>query len=806
MKKRLAIPLLILVVLLITAIPALAATVYKAPLSISENTSVAYEMIGVGVPSPNQFLSDNGFFVNAEGLDTRVETLGGLAKVHMIADNYTWFAIPVPADSQTNLFYTMGNSLLTFFRMIFGVGSYVTVADNATIELGDNFSVTVDGWWDTDNGTNKNAVYKYGAFELFVSPTVSENITASIADNTTSTLTLSPNGSGNLTQLTPSAGDNWECVDDAPPLGAGADGTDVRNLAPPALQRDLYSLTNLGTNLRLIDSVKVYFRAKEQAGTGKATPYLFLDGDTTTGTEIDITGAWANYDEELARPGGGSWTYTDINNLEAGIGLRETGGGSNTFCSQLYIEVSYYDQTSVTATSVASGEHEIEVAMDSPFLSMGVDATSDPIIPVSANLTLNLPLWQTESDNATFTSIDTTKHGVTVTNAIWSSSGYVFDGAGDYLTLPAGVSWDFADNFSIEVWLYLDTLNRNIIKSTSTGNWGTAAAGDWLLDVDGSGKTTFYVKGGITARAVTAIVANTWYHVTLTRIGNNIAIYRNGADDTLGSPVQAGGIGNTQVLELGRNEVTIDLGMDGLIAEVRVYNGLGLSPAQVLSNYDATKTKYDVSGDIYTYSTLSGVPDNANDYVFMQNDVLPYADNITISVDGTQQLYFAPNAMILGTNLPDRAGDNDGTITWGTNPAGVSVSLGSLISESTDASGVTAERATRDLLPPAGGSDWSADPAVAAELLTHPLRPFIVMVSDSTALTESQVWLFYGVTFVLLIMALVFKNIRHKGILGVALCVAVGAVVAQSVFPIFALVVTILVVILVLVSERSPSL
>lgn len=60
---------------------------------------------------------------------------------------------------------------------------------------------------------------------------------------------------------------------------------------------------------------------------------------------------------------------------------------------------------------------------------------------------------------------------------------------------------------------------------------------------------------------------------------------------------------------------------------------------------------------------------------------IPYADSITYSVNGTQQLYYAPNTMIIGTTLPDRSADatnNDGTITWGTNPPGVTTTLGAL--------------------------------------------------------------------------------------------------------------------------------
>lgn len=74
------------------------------------------------------------------------------------------------------------------------------------------------------------------------------------------------------------------------------------------------------------------------------------------------------------------------------------------------------------------------------------------------------------------------------------------------------------------------------------------------------------------------------------------------------------------------------------------------------------------------------VSDNSSDWRFLQNDVMPYADNITITVGGTQQLYLAPNTMISGTNIPDRSlNSHNGTITWGSN-SGIALSYGEMSS------------------------------------------------------------------------------------------------------------------------------
>ena len=95
-----------------------------------------------------------------------------------------------------------------------------------------------------------------------------------------------------------------------------------------------------------------------------------------------------------------------------------------------------------------------------------------------------------------------------------------------------------------------------------------------------------------------------------------------------------------------------------------------LTPLEIQQNYNATKWKYDGTTNKIGISALGTVPDNSNDYVFLQNNVMPYTDNITLSVAGTEVLKYQPNAMLSGATLPDLDtgdGTQNGTITWGTN-------------------------------------------------------------------------------------------------------------------------------------------
>lgn len=75
----------------------------------------------------------------------------------------------------------------------------------------------------------------------------------------------------------------------------------------------------------------------------------------------------------------------------------------------------------------------------------------------------------------------------------------------------------------------------------------------------------------------------------------------------------------------------------------------------------------------------SNVTNSSNPYIFGSG--FPYADSISITVNGTRQLYYAPNALISGTTLPDRETTNglqNGAITWGTN-SGITVTGGDIM-------------------------------------------------------------------------------------------------------------------------------
>lgn len=217
------------------------------------------------------------------------------------------------------------------------------------------------------------------------------------------------------------------------------------------------------------------------------------------------------------------------------------------------------------------------------------------LLPIDRNdptLVLYLPLWYPHGDmtGSTIYSYDKNHFACTVTNATWGSIGRIFDGTGDYLSILANANWNLAADFTILMWVYFDSVNRNLMKSVSNEDWNSASNGDWLLDVGGTNKVTLYVKGGETKSSTNSVSATTWTLISYSRISTSAEIGVNAAFDTVTDA--NGAIGNTKSLQIGRNEVNLDLGFDGIIGEVWFSNTKGLTNAETTHYYNQTKGKY----------------------------------------------------------------------------------------------------------------------------------------------------------------------------------------------------------------------
>jgi len=860
------------------------AYLYRAPLAVTENASASYDMLSVLWDQNNTWLADNGF-MNSSGNDTRVQTLGGLNKPHLVADNKTLTAIPVLADSQTNLYFVTGESELSTMDIILGHDGYFTVADDPTIEPRDDFEIVVNGYFDTDNGTNKNIAYKPSAFKLSVSDTTAGDIIAQIISDNSSWVSPTShvaNGWG-----TPALA--WDNN-----LGTWADLPVGGSLWTAYLELYIASVS--------CDSIRLYW-ARDNA-----------DIDDL---EIDVyySGGWVNIYTGGTPASGAAYPIGSTEDVTAArVRFWNSGVPVHTpdIIDLYFWQISESVTATLSATGVASGEHEVSSRIGSDATSWwdtewgGRQLLTFDNSSSSENLTDFPVLVHLDSSNFDFGDAQTSGEDIRFISEgdnvtldyeietwesteawIWVEVPQIDAGSGsDFIymyygnpTVPDGQNITGTWNAGYDLVMHMvDDTTSTVLDSTSNNNDGTKKAANEPLQTTGiigygqsfngsqsitlgaapiltgdsaytmeyivkpdtlgghkyifntntpvfdrisSGKHRIgvFTGGWIYAQSGVDYFAGNTYYMGSSYNSTDIYLLKDGLRSVVTAQVNAMiGVNNDII---GATDVAGTNGWDGLIDEFRLSNvarSEDWTTASYLSNSEQFITfgpeiinglRLYIDGTFRDWTGSANIPDTSENWIFMQNNSMVYADSIVISVNGTEVSRYEPTSMILVTNLPDETGSNDGVITWGSNPAGLEALLGSFVSSGQPSVSSTTDTSTTDRLPVVGGLDWDAAPdiGVGGALLANPFRPLVTVVSDNTTLSERQVWVWYGIIFVVFITVLTGANVRgHHLITGVAAGAAMVVMIVWTVFPILTLVIVVLAVIGGLVSERSPSL
>ena len=88
-----------------------------------------------------------------------------------------------------------------------------------------------------------------------------------------------------------------------------------------------------------VNSVSVHSRTRRLSGSGNThSVHLVLGGSSSvSATHVGAT-SWVSFTDLLARPGGGSWTLSDLSTLEVGI---KRVGSIIVRCTSLWLIVDY---------------------------------------------------------------------------------------------------------------------------------------------------------------------------------------------------------------------------------------------------------------------------------------------------------------------------------------------------------------------------------------------------------------------------------------------------------------------------------
>ena len=190
-------------------------------------------------------------------------------------------------------------------------------------------------------------------------------------------------------------------------------------------------------------------------------------------------------------------------------------------------------------------------------------------------------------------------HSISVTggaeaNLGFPKSAFEFDGSNyDYILSAANptLNWGTGD-FTVEMWV-------NVSSSTSFGtlfstevNAQQAQENTFVISMNSSLqlKVTTYSTVLISASSATAISANTWTHIVVTRQGTTLTLYidKSSAGTATSSINYVAGGYTTGALPRSLSNTNFT----GKVSNVRVYKGKALTVAEIEQNYNATKGRY----------------------------------------------------------------------------------------------------------------------------------------------------------------------------------------------------------------------
>ena len=360
--------------LIIATVTVLSAA-YSATLSLAENGTSAYTQIGVKVPANvSNWVSQN--FIDADGLD--VQLLKGSTQMPlMLTDDALYFADGITEGGTNNYTLTTGNTPGTSMPIVTGYGGYVTVADNASLELANNFELEFSGYINTS--TESSFITKGSNFDVSISGAT--DITATV---------ISTSGTENESQ---SSSDTFY---DTYAAGYIAQTFIFANkVSVSSVSVYVAESTNPAGNF----TAEIYATsAGKPTGSALASGSISAAGINTAGNEIIsfttpvILNAGVTYAVVFSAPTAASsvLVYVDTSSPTYANGSAVTSSNSGstwtiltdwdlrfTLIGDIVVE------TSVTASGIASGEHTVKITADTTNLKIYIDTVEEDTVALA---------------------------------------------------------------------------------------------------------------------------------------------------------------------------------------------------------------------------------------------------------------------------------------------------------------------------------------------------------------------------------------------------------------------------------------
>jgi len=657
----------------------------------------------------------------------------------MLANDKILFVSDLAAYEDKTLIFYLGASSLSSFPIIVGYNGSVMTADAPDLELGYVLEVLASGYFDASVGSDKNILYKEGAFKMNISAADTLRVAALNATGDEQwEVHYSSFTSGEHTVYVMANGlvahlyvDDFDVAKDTANLFESTNAllSSTNDIKLDCLSRRTFYSDGLYWAFYMKSgSEDIYYKTSSD-GSSWSSEYTIsaIAGDTNRETEVWPQGGYAHIVYAASRDGQDYIRYRR-GNPESDSSITWSAAWQN-----------------IATPDANQYPTLVSIAVDTdgyPFIVYGTYYNAVEWLYITKSST-NDGTWSTEGGYPIQVDSGGSTHvfNADITSYPYSDKMYglfVYDGElyGRYYN---GTSWIGGDET-------IDAAGGSDICHFSA-----------VADVDDNVYIvwTFSCGGGPSKIYLRIRYANGTF-------SNTVAVV-DGDEGRSPSIVYNDELGYIYIIYYKTDTYDIKarcLAGDTLSGEWTIVDTLGgcsgVPPSATPYESDNIGILY-VDCDGYTYHSSLSFPwdwnDNSNNWTWMQNNSMSYADYLIMGVDGEAQLEYQPDSIIQGTTLPDEEGDHDGTITWGSNPSGVDVSHSELMCETEDEEGTGYyyfEPGSQDIIKPE--PEAMTGDVDLERLRDNPLYPLVQMLSIDGFLNERLVWL--GIAWFIVVAAM----------------------------------------------------
>ena len=191
----------------------------------------------------------------------------------------------------------------------------------------------------------------------------------------------------------------------------------------------------------------------------------------------------------------------------------------------------------------------------------------------------------------------------------------VFDGAGDYISVPSSSSLSIGGTLTITAWIRKDTtgvFGAILAKRDSTTNY--------QLIVRDTNVLSFY-QGTTVVNDTTALSANTWYHIAVVATSGSTDFYINGSLSSSGSGTTITATSDNLYIGQVASSSYWDGYMDEIVIFDRALNSTEIGNIYNNKQYISPVALYRLENDV---TDSVGSNDGTNNGVTFSTSVKPY--------------------------------------------------------------------------------------------------------------------------------------------------------------------------------------